>query len=102
SLRRQPGTRALTATWTGLNQRFLEAAVHRVDQHPGATVAHAERPAGRGDRSFAAYRLEQVRLARAHGDFIAAVELELELEAGHRPRFPSTTAAGWSRRTAPG
>lgn len=68
-----------------LDQRLREAAVHRVDQQPRAAVAHAHRAAGGRNRPGAPDRLEQVGLARAHGDLVAAVELELELEleAGH-------------------
>ena len=44
------GAGVLAPARVGLDQRRLEAAVHRVDQQPGAAVAHPHRAARGRDR----------------------------------------------------
>ena len=48
----------------GRDQRRAVAGVHRLDQRPGALVAHPHPPAGGGDRAGVADAFEQVGLAR--------------------------------------
>ena len=74
---RSPSVRAALA---GFDERMNEAAVHRVDQMPGAFVAHPHGTAGRGDGAGFADGFEQLDFAGSERDVVA--EEEAEGEAG--------------------
>jgi hypothetical protein len=78
--RADPGAAAMGTAGKGFDQWPVPAAVHHIHQLPGAAIAHAHGAPGGRDRAFARNGIEQVGLARPHGDGIAAIELKLDLD----------------------
>src|SRR5262249_43648306 len=80
---------ALRAALGRLHQRRGEIAVHRLDQAPGAGVAHLHAPSGGGDRPRVADLLEQLGLARAERASLAQdyaqAERGMAVGVGHAP-----------------
>src|SRR5262249_27338600 len=83
----QHGAAALGAALGRVHQRRGEIAVHRLDQAPGAGVAHLHATAGGGDGAGVADVLEQLRFARAEGASPAQDDAQAErgmaVGAGH-------------------
>src|SRR5262245_15258942 len=84
---------ALGAAFGRLDQRLGEIAVHRLDQAPGACVAHPHAPAGGGDRAAVADVLEELGLAGTEGyapaQDDAQAECRMALDAGHADIIPA-------------
>src|SRR6202050_3534834 len=78
--------RAATLRAAGLRRhhRRAEAAVHVVDQEPGAPIGHAERAAGPRDRAGFADRFEQPDLARPQRPLRAEIDPHRQPDIAHR------------------
>src|SRR5436305_9533040 len=67
----------------GVDQRLLEARVHRLQQLPGAHVGHAEPAGGLGEGAGLVDRLEEVDLAGPEGDLVAVEDPQARADGVH-------------------
>ena len=73
---RQLRAAAAFAPVCGKNERFLETAVHGLDERPGAHVGHFHTRRGFADGTGFGDVLQQFRLARPQRDFLSAGDAE--------------------------
>ena len=74
--RGQAGAAAADAAAAGLDHRQAERLVQRVDQQPGAAIAHRHGPAGGRDRSGLVQQFQQPDLARTERPVGAEIDAQ--------------------------
>src|SRR5262249_3835108 len=77
------GAAALLAARLRGDDRLAEAAIHVVDQQPGAAIRHAKLPAGLRDRAGVADRLQQRNLAGPDRPIGPEVDTHRQPRPGH-------------------
>jgi molybdate/tungstate transport system substrate-binding protein len=71
---------AAGAAFGGFNERRLEGFIHGFHQSPGAFVAHAHLPAGRGDGAGSGNLGKQIRAARTHEDRAVLLNADTQVQ----------------------
>jgi hypothetical protein len=78
---RQFRAAAALAAVRGEDKRLIKALVHRLDECPGSHVGHFHPRRGFADGAGFRDEFQQVRLARAEGDFLSANDAETRVQS---------------------